>query len=718
MKQMTKIISIIILFTISSLTFLFMDFYEASYYLKLKDFQIENMSIKYDGEDNSFSEVINEIQTIAEKHNVILIKSNVDNIKENSIKVYISAKNIDELCELLSKNFKVDILDNEKNDNSFISTFNHENNDQIGIIDDLFEDHFYTYYLMDTMIEKNDGLFGNYSILYTDFQNYSNFMNEINELLGYNTYSTSFSNNVQNYIAILLAGSLIFLLLFYFIFQVYEYYNNSKKIGCMKLLGFDIKRINKNMNHKNIKIYFASLIIMLLLSMLFIKNIKFNHLLILILINLFIILIEHLISYISCKIINKSHKMVNILKMENVTLKISKVSYKFKSIMTVLLICFSVIAFDSVINLYDRFKIYNDSKNLLEYSMFQSYIVDQPEVYDFDKQHSFYLDLVNNFETIYAEFHDYSQYTEEDWKNLKKSENEGTLFIYDSIDKNYLKREKIKIYDLNDNEINPDSINSVYFLFPKSKKELINSFEIFHSEINDYYLQFNSDYIFKAYLYDEQLLDTYQIDYKYIDSPILRVIDDSIKYPSFYDGLGISFFGEGMRTGLKIKLIDGDKEKTIQMLEKYIEKSGLSNLFSRKSFITYKEYFNDEILTFQLALVFISLAITLILIVYILISFQLLKLYIKSQKKSVLVKKMLGFENNNIFENLYKKNMKNTLISIIISLIILIFMKRINISFIFIPTLFLGLDLLITLISIKSTNFSTIHSDLKGGNYD
>ena len=74
MKQMTKIISIIILFTISSLTFLFMDFYEASYYLKLKDFQIGNMSIKYDGEDNSFSEVINEIQTIVYFINFIKIR--------------------------------------------------------------------------------------------------------------------------------------------------------------------------------------------------------------------------------------------------------------------------------------------------------------------------------------------------------------------------------------------------------------------------------------------------------------------------------------------------------------------------------------------------------------------------------------------------------------------------------------------------------------------
>ena len=79
---------------------------------------------------------------------------------------------------------------------------------------------------------------------------------------------------------------------------------------------------------------------------------------------------------------------------------------------------------------------------------------------------------------------------------------------------------------------------------------------------------------------------------------------------------------------------------------------------------------------------------------------------------------MLGFDDDNIFENVYRKNSRNTIISIIIALLILIIIKRINISFVFMPVIFLILDFLVTLISIKSTKLTTIYSDLKGGNYD
>jgi len=277
---------------------------------------------------------------------------------------------------------------------------------------------------------------------------------------------------------------------------------------------------------------------------------------------------------------------------------------------------------------------------------------------------------------------------------------------------------KIKVYDINDEEIDIDKINSVYYLLPKSKKSLIDLFKKFHLELDEYYLKYNKNYSLVVYFYNDQKIDTYQVTSKYIESPILRVVNDSITSHSFLDDLGINFFGQGMGTGLKIKLIDGDKEKTMETLFGYIDESGLSNLFSRQSFMTYKDYFNDEILASRIILLVVTMTIVLILTIYILISFQLLKLYIKAQKKTILVKKMLGFDDDNIFENVYRKNSRNTIISIIIALLILIIIKRINISFVFMPVIFLILDFLVTLISIKSTKLTTIYSDLKGGNYD
>ena len=62
--------------------------------------------------------------------------------------------------------------------------------------------------------------------------------------------------------------------------------------------------------------------------------------------------------------INKKYNISNILKMQNTTHNISKVSYAFKSIMTIMLICFSVIAYDNIKILNNKLKLYNESKNI------------------------------------------------------------------------------------------------------------------------------------------------------------------------------------------------------------------------------------------------------------------------------------------------------------------------------------------------------------------
>lgn len=719
MKKITKILPIIMVVLITALMLIYIDYKEASVYLKFNNFERETISIEYDNNNINLVNNVKKIQNLAKENNVILLKSNVSNEKEKALNIYLSVDSIDELYTLLNENFKIKKLNSVENkDSNFISTYVQNNDNQIGIINDLFGDQYYTYYLMNQMYETNDNTFGEYFVFYKDFQDYSNFMNELNELMGADMHSISISNGIQGYIGVLIIGSFVFLSLFYFIFQIYDYNNNSKKIGCMKLLGFDINRINKNMIYKNLKIYVISALLACIIAMIFVKNIMLYHLFLVFILNCLIIFITYLLSFVSCYIISKSYQITSILKSKNVSIKISNVSYIFKAIMTVMLLCFMIIAFQNFEVLSEKLKKYNSAKDLLDYGVYQSYVVNQPEVYDYEKQHDLYLNIISNMDTFYAQFADYSQYTSDDWVSVKEAEDNGTFYSYDSVDINYLKKEKIKVYDLNNKEIDISSINSVCFLFPKSKKELINSFKQFNSDVDDYYKKFNSEYEFSAYLYDDQKVNTYQIDYKYIDSPILRVIDGSLENPYFTDGLGTSFFGNGLITGLKIKLIDNDKNKTIEMLNKYCDQTNMSNLFSASSFITYKEYFNDEIVAGQLMVLFLFLSIVIILSVYILISFQLVKLYIKGQQKRVLVKKLLGFKNSDIFAQVYKKNLDNTLISIVLSLVILIIIKKFNLLFGIISIIILILDYIVTMVTIKTTNLSKIHLDLKGGNND
>ena len=192
----------------------------------------------------------------------------------------------------------------------------------------------------------------------------------------------------------------------------------------MKLLGFDNSKINKNMIRNKLKIYLITMLIIVILMLCFAKNITLYHILLIILVNLFIILLTYLISRWSCRIISKTYQIINILKKQNTTSSIGSISYVFKTIITVLIICFTIFASQSISDLYEKLKIYNASKDLLDYAVIETVNISNPEFYEHDKHHDLYLKIVNNMETFYASFGDYSQRTDKEWEDIRKEHNE------------------------------------------------------------------------------------------------------------------------------------------------------------------------------------------------------------------------------------------------------------------------------------------------------
>ena len=506
MKKVAKLMPIFSMIMICLLFFVFLNFNESSNFLKLKNYSRESISLEYDSNSANLIENIKNIQDVAQKNNVILLKVNADNENPRKSNLYFSLNSIDELYKLISKNFKIKKINNKKNNSNFISTYNTHSANQIGLIEDLFDNDYYSYYLFDSLYENNNSLFGNYYVFYKDYSDYNKFVYDIKNIVGYDVQSISASTKLENYVMVVLFGAFIFLFLLYFIFQIFDYNSNSKKIGCMRILGFDIKKINFKMIYKNMIVYFITSLIIILFSVLFVKNIGLFHIIILFLICLFLIIITYIISLSCCSIINNNYKVSNILKSQSTTSLIIRISNVLKVIMTVLIIIFSTFLIGNCEELHNKMKKYNSSKNLLEYSVLQSYVADQPEIFEYEKQYELYLKIRKNFDTVYASFNDYSQYTMDDIKRIKQNEKNGQFYEYASVDVNYLKKEKINVYDLNGTKVNVNKINQVVYLFPKSKSQYIDAFHEFYKDLDNYFLQFNSNYSFKAYLYDVDII--------------------------------------------------------------------------------------------------------------------------------------------------------------------------------------------------------------------
>ncbi len=720
MSKITKIISIVSILVVNFLFLIYIEEYESKKYTTLNGYNIESISITYNDDRSVARDNLKQIVTLANKNNVILQKVNVNSSDVSKWNVYISAENINQLISLLKNNFKINLTKNDYNNKSFISTYIQQDSNQIGKINDFLNNDYYNYYLIDKLIDDGNNVHGTYFVFYKDWKDYSNFLNQANEFLGYDTKANIFTDSLEMNVLFVMFVSLTFLLLFYFIFQMYEYYSKSKKIGCMKLLGFKNKSINKKLIKSTLKLMFVTMIGILTFIIFFVENISYTHFFSITLINGVVLLLIWLISFISCRIINKKYDISNIIKRQNIAKKVCNMSYKFKSIMIIIIIILGISFANSLRDLQQYLKIYNTSKNLLDYGIFETFVADQPELSKYENQHKLYLDIINDkrLETFYAHFPGFTKPTEEDILEERKLEEEGAYYYYGSVDKQYIKKENIIIYDLDGNTINANKLNRLVFLFPKSKKKYINMFEKYYREQSKFYYENkNLEFEFIAYLYDDRNLNTYKVDInsKIINSPILRVVDESIDMPYFHEPLGISFFGNQLNTGLKIKVDDN----TWSILEQHIENNNLSNLLTKDNFISYKNYFSDEIRLSKILLFSLLLGSIIVLLIYILITSQIVILFIKSEHQKIIVKKMLGFEYKKIYKKLLKKSFIHIFVSVVISFIILLIAKKIN-PFIFILfcTLIILLDLLINIIISNCFNFSKLNIDLKGGTYD
>ena len=721
MKFITKIIPVFTILIATLLSITFLDVKQSKTYLNSELYQSESIRINYDETMELDESVIKSIIDLAQSQHVILQKMNYADGSTTVRNIYLSVNTPQELYQFLS-GFQLTKLNNETQQ-SFISTYQTGDHRQMAVIPDLLENDHYNYYMFSKLLEDNGNLYGEYTVYYHNYHDFEMFQNDVTDLLNQDIRSSSHYHNLQSDIIIVFVISIVVLMLFYFIFQIYEIYHKSQHVGCMKLLGYSNQKITNLFFKKSMKGYLVFGFLLLIGCLLLVRNITWLDFSYLLLIHLLLIVITYFIHYGCVRIITQEHQLSNLLKKQNLALKISNISMNLKGIVAVIFIVLLSIVVQNLLPLYEELKEYRSSKDLLNYGVISSFHSDTKEMYEYEKQSKLYELITNdhNLNTFYANFDYYSEMTKEEETMTNLLEQNGTFIRYASVDQNYLKKEKMIVYDQNNHVIDLNKINGIFFLFPKSQKDKIKGFQNFYLKYSKKdYDKYHIDSTFQAYLYDDQTLNSYRLNLKikYVDSPIMRVVDKTLKISYLESPLGINTLGTSLTTGLKIE-IPNTKEETFSFLEQDIKKAGLQNLIGKENFVSYRDYFADEIKTSRYMTLTVLIVFSIILLVYTMITIQVISLYVKSENRKVSVKYLLGFEREKIFSKIIKRNMIYHLGVFIVSGLILNLLDCFYFVFYLLSLfIFIVIDSIILFIIMKRYRFSNIYLQLKGENYD
>lgn len=711
MKKLIRIFPVFIIVLMSISIIKLNDMQEKQLYKEVQSFDSLGINIPSTTE-NITDKHINELFDAAIDNNVLLVKT-IYNDETNSVDNYITTKDI---ITLFSDQFEINEYETLKQD--AITTYD-SNNVNVYYKKDFLNNDRYSFYPTEYMELNNVYKYGTYTLYYQDYEDCNMFFNSAEDILNiprdelYNEYWGQLKEHTD-ILFIGMVGAIAFFSLFYFILIIFLFYKESKKIGVLTLLGFNKKDILILMNKKFIFMLFVFGLVLSIGGFVLLPNAKIDLQVSLLIINIVLIVLTVLISYVGLNFIYKYTNLSNILKRQSIVKKITNICLVTKFIVVSFLVLFSISMFPFVQEAKISTNLLKESEELMDYAVFPRLHVENAEYDDSERFLAFYKEVIDqNIDHIYVRFDDYLETDEESINNLENMEKTGTYFRYASVDKNYLDLYNLIYYSEDLTESNIESIDQEFFLLPKSKKTYLSKFKEYISKKYEKY-QLNEPVL--IFLYDDCSFDTFDCEkgIKNVESPILRVVHKNNPYSYIEKSYGIDVAGTGMNTGLKFN-VNNTPDLFNSELKECIKTAGLQNVLLEENFIKYKDYYIDEISNAKkMNSIFLS-AICIGLGIYITLIFQTFSLFIEARKNEILVKSILGFSRKDIFFDVIFWNIGVTLLPLIGFLLYSIFSKSLNLTFVVaVLSIFMVLDILLVLLVTHIVKINNVYSMIKG----
>lgn len=655
----------------------------------------------------SQTDIYNSIVKVLNKHNANIYFTRVGD-NDKTIK-YVYFTNMDYFNNFLVKNGRIfDLSENESN--KFLSTKNTGNSNQIGKLGSFDGKANFEINTLKSMIDDNGFLIiGNCTVQLTNNDNIDLFIQDLEDALGIDDIVVephdSFTMNYHyNKWIIPLLYFIIALLILYSILKSY------KRFGIQMLLGYSkkdiwLKEILKLLLIQGIILMATDLIMSLYLFKEY-NSYFINFLKIILINNIESVVIFFCISSLPFIYIN-AIKVTHILK-NKLAIKEIIVFNSFIKVVTILLL-FSLM--NQGIQNYDRIKSiftinYKQWEEVKDYYVIP-FLTDRngdiDELKLANMQVQLYYDI-NKEGAIWADFDGYSP-VQRKMESIKSDYEK----MYVTVNPNYLK--KNILYDVNNNPISISEKESDFILLVPDK------FKEFESKIIDIAKVKKMGYgegsitdkqeIKIIYTKSNQKLFSYELDVNPIDGnmvtdPIIRVMTEKNGVRWDYDRI------IGQRgTPIKIKVDSASDPK--EFLKAKFEKFELDKYVYE--FVPANEGIAFESKDVYNLLTFIIGGLVVLIIVMLITIIQNIYCFFEQYKKQLAIRQFHGYKA----KNKYKELLLLFLLTWSMALIINIFRIDLNINLQFVLTvIFMSIDLLITIITIKFVNKRKIINVIKG----
>ena len=617
------------------------------------------------------------IKPLAQKYSANLYKSTTvtEGVTKKYVGVYLT---YDEYHPYQVKGNDITFISMGKE--AYISTSVNKDNRQIGQIKDVFDDNRVVVGTMDYYLSMFN-LNNNFQVRFKDINDGKLFFNELANQLGVNgedITSIPVHINSTNTLNIMMTGIIIISLFCFTIILFYNTCSNSKRIGVLKLMGYDKSYIFQKLLEPIYKTVLITTWLELGLMFLIIKNTNITFW-IEMLKNVFLLYVVFLaLSFISYFIVSR-FTLSEVLKGNYGKTLIEKLNNFLRIIILICCFVFSGILFSNIsraqnfreviaswidyqdfavpvnLNVINPLALTN-SDNVEVLKKAQETLFDQGCFYVYNTHYQ-----TQNLRLNGKNILDISESEDIEVEAL----NPNIDFNLSTININYLNTLGLK--DMHGNDITVDKVsNQRVILLPNSKMDE-NNYEYILKVYMLGYNQIPENYELKFIVYDDTQSNKFfsfnmdmNEDGKYnIYSPIFNIIT--------VENMQNVEVGDILATDINSRLKIPLNNRTIEEVN-----NELKRIFNQSISMTVgnlSQPFMDQIERINATLKFNTPILILVLIIYVMITVQSVKLYIKNNLKTIGIKKLNGFS---LVQSMKSYIIKYIIIDIILSFAYLI----------------------------------------------